>query len=93
MSAYFRAYTTPGPSERAHSKKGKADLGVMLGVYLPTIQHILGVTMFIRLGWCVGVAGIGQTFLMLFVCCLCVGFFLRFVFICYNNILDISNLY
>uniref|UniRef100_A0A0N5BDG3 Solute carrier family 12 member 6 n=1 Tax=Strongyloides papillosus TaxID=174720 RepID=A0A0N5BDG3_STREA len=71
LSAYFRAYTTPGPSERAHSKKGKADLGVMLGVYLPTIQHILGVTMFIRLGWCVGVAGIGQTFLMLFVCCLC----------------------
>ncbi|CEF71650.1 Amino acid permease/ SLC12A domain-containing protein [Strongyloides ratti] len=71
LSAYFRAYTTPGPSERAHSKKGKADLGVMLGVYLPTIQHILGVTMFIRLGWCVGVAGIGQTFLMLSVCCFC----------------------
>uniref|UniRef100_A0A0K0E676 Amino acid permease/ SLC12A domain-containing protein n=1 Tax=Strongyloides stercoralis TaxID=6248 RepID=A0A0K0E676_STRER len=71
LSAYFRAYTTPGPSERAHSKKGKADLGVMLGVYLPTIQHILGVTMFIRLGWCVGVAGIGQTFLMLFLCCFC----------------------
>lgn len=42
---------------------------------MPTIQHILGVTMFIRLSWCVGVAGIGQTFLMLFVCCLCVGSF------------------
>jgi len=46
----------------------------MLGVYLPTIQHILGVTMFIRLAWCVGVAGVGQTFLMLFLCCLCVIF-------------------
>jgi potassium/chloride transporter 4/5/6 len=45
----------------------------MLGVYLPTIQHILGVTMFIRLAWCVGVAGVGQTFLMLFLCCLCVS--------------------
>ncbi|TKR58850.1 hypothetical protein L596_030240 [Steinernema carpocapsae] len=43
----------------------------MLGVYLPTIQHILGVTMFIRLAWCVGIAGIGQTFLMLFLCCFC----------------------
>lgn len=56
---------------------GAANLGVLLGVYLPTIQHILGVTMFIRLSWCVGVAGIGQTFLMLFICCLCVGFLWR----------------
>ncbi|KHJ80861.1 hypothetical protein OESDEN_19459 [Oesophagostomum dentatum] len=43
----------------------------MLGVYLPTIQHILGVTMFIRLFWVVGIAGLGQTFLLLFLCCLC----------------------
>ncbi|CAK5031256.1 unnamed protein product [Meloidogyne enterolobii] len=64
-------YTTPGPNEREASRYLKANLGVMLGVYLPTIQHILGVTMFIRLAWCVGVAGVGQTFLMLFLCCLC----------------------
>ena len=50
------------------------NLGVMLGVYLPTIQHILGVTMFIRLFWLVGIAGLAQTFLLLFVCCLCVSF-------------------
>uniref|UniRef100_A0A914RPZ6 Uncharacterized protein n=1 Tax=Parascaris equorum TaxID=6256 RepID=A0A914RPZ6_PAREQ len=50
-----------------------ADLGVMLGVYLPTIQHILGVTMFIRLFWVVGIAGVGQTFVLLFLCCLCVS--------------------
>lgn len=50
----------------------------MLGVYLPTIQHILGVTMFIRLAWCVGVAGVGQTFLMLFLCCFCVTFLIDF---------------
>uniref|UniRef100_A0A7E4W6B4 Amino acid permease n=1 Tax=Panagrellus redivivus TaxID=6233 RepID=A0A7E4W6B4_PANRE len=67
----FKGYTTPGPLEREESKKKKANLGVMLGVYLPTIQHILGVTMFIRLSWCVGVAGLGQTFLMLLLCCLC----------------------
>ncbi|CAJ0578861.1 unnamed protein product, partial [Mesorhabditis spiculigera] len=35
----------------------KADFGVILGVYLPTIQHILGVTRFIRLFWAVGIAG------------------------------------
>uniref|UniRef100_A0A183DH58 AA_permease domain-containing protein n=1 Tax=Gongylonema pulchrum TaxID=637853 RepID=A0A183DH58_9BILA len=46
-------------------------LGVMLGVYLPTIQHILGVTMFIRLAWVVGIAGIRDTMLLLLLCCLC----------------------
>uniref|UniRef100_A0A915LX59 Amino acid permease/ SLC12A domain-containing protein n=1 Tax=Meloidogyne javanica TaxID=6303 RepID=A0A915LX59_MELJA len=68
---FLSGYTTPGPNEREASRYLKANLGVMLGVYLPTIQHILGVTMFIRLAWCVGVAGVGQTFLMLFLCCLC----------------------
>ncbi|KAI3410084.1 hypothetical protein GPALN_006446 [Globodera pallida] len=69
---FLTGYTTPGPKERAAvNRSSKANLGCMLGVYLPTIQHILGVTMFIRLAWCVGVAGVGQTFLMLFLCCLC----------------------
>uniref|UniRef100_F1KT03 Sodium/chloride cotransporter 3 n=1 Tax=Ascaris suum TaxID=6253 RepID=F1KT03_ASCSU len=71
VSSYLKAFTTPGPREREESKKKKADLGVMLGVYLPTIQHILGVTMFIRLFWVVGIAGVGQTFVLLFLCCFC----------------------
>uniref|UniRef100_A0A915PLX0 Uncharacterized protein n=1 Tax=Setaria digitata TaxID=48799 RepID=A0A915PLX0_9BILA len=71
ISAYLKGYTTPGPLEREKSKHAKAELGVMLGVYLPTIQHILGVTMFIRLFWMVGIAGIAQTFFLLFICCLC----------------------
>lgn len=45
----------------------------MLGVYLPTIQNILGVTMFLRLPWIVGVGGVGQAFIMVFICCLCVS--------------------
>lgn len=45
----------------------------MLGVYLPTIQHILGVTMFIRLFWVVGVAGVWSTLLLLLLCCACVS--------------------
>ncbi|VDK82596.1 unnamed protein product [Litomosoides sigmodontis] len=47
-----------------------ANLGTLLGVYLPTIQHILGVTMFIRLFWVVGIAGISQASLLLALCCL-----------------------
>ncbi|VDO31264.1 unnamed protein product [Onchocerca flexuosa] len=49
----------------------QANLGVMFGVYLPTIQHILGVTMFIRLAWVVGIAGLVDTIILLLLCCLC----------------------
>uniref|UniRef100_A0A915Q6S8 Solute carrier family 12 member 6 n=1 Tax=Setaria digitata TaxID=48799 RepID=A0A915Q6S8_9BILA len=59
----------PGENEKSETKK--ANLGVMLGVYLPTIQHILGVTMFIRLAWVVGIAGIVDTMILLLLCCLC----------------------
>ncbi|CAD6195814.1 unnamed protein product [Caenorhabditis auriculariae] len=68
-ASFISAYTTPGPVERATSEQKKANLGTMLGVYLPTIQHILGVTMFIRLFWVVGMAGVGWTMLLLFICC------------------------
>uniref|UniRef100_A0A914GWH9 Uncharacterized protein n=1 Tax=Globodera rostochiensis TaxID=31243 RepID=A0A914GWH9_GLORO len=70
-ASFISAYTTPGPKERATSAKKKANLGVMFGVYLPTIQHILGVTMFIRLFWVVGVAGVWHTMLLLLLCCAC----------------------
>ncbi|CAI4230824.1 unnamed protein product [Auanema sp. JU1783] len=70
-ASFISAYTTPGPKERATSEIKKANLGVMLGVYLPTIQHILGVTMFIRLFWVVGIAGLYNTMLLLALCCLC----------------------
>jgi len=32
-------------------------LGTLLGVYLPTIQNIFGVLIFIRVTWIVGMAG------------------------------------
>ncbi|CEF60292.1 Amino acid permease/ SLC12A domain-containing protein [Strongyloides ratti] len=70
-TTFFSPYITPGPGERAQSEKKKANLGVMLGVYLPTIQHILGVTMFIRLFWVVGIAGVPHTMILLFLCCSC----------------------
>lgn len=72
-TAVIGGYTIPGPMERASSERKKANLGVMLGVYLPTIQHILGVTMFIRLFWVVGIAGVPMTMLLLLICCSCVN--------------------
>uniref|UniRef100_A0A0R3RLU1 Solute carrier family 12 member 6 n=1 Tax=Elaeophora elaphi TaxID=1147741 RepID=A0A0R3RLU1_9BILA len=49
----------------------KANLGTILGVYLPTIQHIFGAIMFLRLFWIVGVMGIGQCIAMTFLCMFC----------------------
>uniref|UniRef100_A0A183URV3 K+/Cl-Cotransporter n=1 Tax=Toxocara canis TaxID=6265 RepID=A0A183URV3_TOXCA len=71
VSTFLKGFIAPGLRERAESKMSKAHLGVMLGVYLPTIQHILGVTMFIRLFWVVGIAGLAHTFILLALCCLC----------------------
>ena len=50
----------------------KVKLGIMIGVYLPTIQHIFGVIMFLRLFWIVGIAGVGATFALVSLCCLTV---------------------
>jgi len=52
----------------------KAKLGLLLGVYLPTIQHILGLLMFIRHAWMVGCAGVLEGFAMVFLCCLTVSY-------------------
>ncbi|XP_054710276.1 LOW QUALITY PROTEIN: solute carrier family 12 member 4-like [Uloborus diversus] len=63
----------PSVSEDAKSAPKKANLGTVAGVYLPCIQNILGVILFIRLGWIVGTAGVPLAFLIVFICC-CVTF-------------------
>ena len=47
----------------------QANLGTIMGVYLPTLQNILGVILFLRLPWIVGIAGVGQAFLLVGLCC------------------------
>ncbi|CAH1639899.1 unnamed protein product [Spodoptera littoralis] len=44
-------------------------MGTLIGVYLPCIQNIFGVILFIRLTWVVGTAGAIQGFLIVLVCC------------------------
>ncbi|KAJ3088209.1 hypothetical protein HK102_009300 [Quaeritorhiza haematococci] len=39
-------------------------LGTIMGVYVPCLQNILGVIIFVRLAWIVGQAGIGQALLI-----------------------------
>ncbi|KAL3989847.1 Amino acid permease family protein [Acanthocheilonema viteae] len=67
FSQYLKVFTQPQALERSVKS---ANLGTLFGVYLPTVQHILGVTMFIRLFWVVGIAGISQASLLLALCCL-----------------------
>ena len=50
-------------------------MGTLMGVYLPTIQNIFGVILFIRLSWIVGVAGIAESFLIVLTCCCCVSIY------------------
>ena len=56
-------------------KKKKANLGTIMGVYLPTVQNILGVILFLRLSWIVGIAGVGMAFFIVFLCCCSVSLY------------------
>lgn len=66
------ANTIPPPSSDPDAPtpptKG-AQMGTLMGVYLPCIQNIFGVILFIRLTWVVGTAGAVCGFLIVFICC------------------------
>jgi len=40
-------------------------MGTFIGVYIPVVQNILGVILFLRLAWIVGQAGLKQSYLIL----------------------------
>uniref|UniRef100_A0A3P9LUJ2 Solute carrier family 12 member 7a n=1 Tax=Oryzias latipes TaxID=8090 RepID=A0A3P9LUJ2_ORYLA len=46
-------------------------MGTFIGVYLPCLQNILGVILFLRLTWIVGAAGILGSFAIVSMCCIC----------------------
>uniref|UniRef100_A0A8C5H4M0 Solute carrier family 12 member 4 n=1 Tax=Gouania willdenowi TaxID=441366 RepID=A0A8C5H4M0_GOUWI len=47
------------------------NMGTLMGVYLPCLQNIFGVILFLRLTWIVGMAGIIQSLLIVLMCCSC----------------------
>ncbi|XP_046701995.1 solute carrier family 12 member 7 isoform X2 [Silurus meridionalis] len=51
--------------------KASPQMGTFMGVYLPCLQNILGVILFLRMTWIVGTAGILQAFIIVFMCCCC----------------------
>eukprot|EP00049_Salpingoeca_infusionum_P011376 m.197903 g.197903 ORF g.197903 m.197903 type:complete len:1056 (+) comp14912_c0_seq1:122-3289(+) len=51
-------------------RKTPVKMGTLTGVYLPTIQNILGVILFLRFAWIVGIAGVGQALLIISICCI-----------------------
>ncbi|KAG7455439.1 hypothetical protein MATL_G00256520 [Megalops atlanticus] len=58
--------------EGAKKKAVKSpQMGTFIGVYLPCMQNILGVILFLRLPWIVGTAGILESFAIVFMCCAC----------------------
>lgn len=48
-------------------------MGTFMGVYLPCLQNILGVILFLRLTWIVGTAGILESLAIVCLCCSCVS--------------------
>ncbi|KAM6457653.1 solute carrier family 12 member 5 isoform 2-T2 [Liasis olivaceus] len=59
-------------NDGAKKKPVKAPrMGTFMGVYLPCLQNIFGVILFLRLTWVVGISGIMESFCMVFLCCSC----------------------
>uniref|UniRef100_A0A8D0A7F5 Solute carrier family 12 member 5b n=1 Tax=Sander lucioperca TaxID=283035 RepID=A0A8D0A7F5_SANLU len=55
---------------RPSKKPVKApQLGTLMGVYLPCIQNIFGVILFLRMTWMVGIGGVLGSFVIVFMCC------------------------
>ncbi|KAH7568504.1 hypothetical protein ACOSP7_011486 [Xanthoceras sorbifolium] len=46
-------------------------LGTMMGVFIPCLQNILGIIYYIRFSWIVGMAGIGESLVLVSFCGLC----------------------
>ncbi|KAL4234673.1 hypothetical protein ACF0H5_006314 [Mactra antiquata] len=63
------SFCEPLEEEEEKTAKPERKLGTLFGVYLPTIQNIFGVLIFIRVTWIVGMAGTIEGFLIIFLCC------------------------
>ena len=72
MANYSAAIQT-GPVDPDAKPVVSANLGTLMGVYLPCIQNIFGVILFIRMTWIVGTAGAIEGFFVVFMGCIVVS--------------------
>uniref|UniRef100_A0A8C8GPA0 Solute carrier family 12 member 5a n=1 Tax=Oncorhynchus tshawytscha TaxID=74940 RepID=A0A8C8GPA0_ONCTS len=54
---------------KGKKKRPAPALGTLMGVYLPCIQNIFGVILFLRMTWMVGIGGVIGSFIIVFMCC------------------------
>ncbi|XP_058268966.1 solute carrier family 12 member 7 isoform X2 [Hemibagrus wyckioides] len=68
-----REHEEADEEENAKKKtvKTRPQMGTFMGVYLPCLQNILGVILFLRMTWIVGTAGILEAFIIVSMCCCC----------------------
>ncbi|XP_028825827.1 solute carrier family 12 member 7 isoform X2 [Denticeps clupeoides] len=67
-----REHEEADDEEGAKKKTVKSpQMGTFIGVYLPCLQNILGVILFLRMTWIVGTAGILEAFTIVAMCCTC----------------------
>ncbi|GAA0165276.1 secondary carrier transporter [Lithospermum erythrorhizon] len=52
-------------------KPSAVQLGTMMGVFMPCLQNILGIIYYIRFSWIVGMAGVGESLLLIAFCGSC----------------------
>uniref|UniRef100_A0AAX7W7G7 Solute carrier family 12 member 7b n=1 Tax=Astatotilapia calliptera TaxID=8154 RepID=A0AAX7W7G7_ASTCA len=66
-------YTNLSQGAQEHEEKevDSPQMGTFMGVYLPCLQNILGVILFLRLTWIVGTAGILESLAIVGLCCSC----------------------
>ncbi|MQM02049.1 hypothetical protein Taro_034806 [Colocasia esculenta] len=54
-----------------HPKQTSPKMGTMMGVFVPCLQNILGIIYYIRFSWIVGMAGIGESLMLVAFCGSC----------------------
>ncbi|CAB4064970.1 SLC12A4_6 [Lepeophtheirus salmonis] len=67
--ANYSATIQSRPTDPDAKPVQSANLGTLMGVYLPCIQNIFGVILFIRMTWIVGTAGAVEGFFVVFMGC------------------------
>ena len=90
--ANYSATIQQAPNDPDAKPVEKANLGTLFGVYVPCIQNIFGVILFIRMTWIVGTAGALEGFLVVFTCCCVVSTILQIVLTLCNHVCCDSNI-